>query len=285
MATGPSKGFEFIADLAKELSEKNLIFPTSVNATMRIRGALNDPNASTDRVAHIVGTEPVLSAQLLRIANSAALNAGGKPIVDLHLAITHLGFAMVRTIAISVGMRQLTQAAAQGRIQPRVEKLWQHSILVAALAYVLAKKLTRQNPDEAMLAGLLHDIGKFYILTRAKNYPDLFADEATLDEIMRQWHSEIGKAILENWEIPEEIAIAAQNHELTCRLNPGPADLTDVVTVANILASQATPNRAENIDWETAPNAFGRLNLDAQNCADVMRESEEEIKQIALALH
>lgn len=281
MATGQSKGFEFIESLAKELSTKSLVFPTSLNITMRIRSALNDPNSSIDKVAHIVGAEPVLSAQLLRLANAAAMNTGGKPVVDLRTAIARLGYALVRNVAISVGMRQLSQSTPQGVMQPRVEKLWKHCILVASISYILAKKRARINPDEAMLAGLLHDIGEFYILTRAKDFPDLFTDEAATDEICHQWHAEVGQAILESWEIPEEIAAAIQDHETFDRTHAAPADLTDVIMVANILSGEGMP---ENIDWEKAPPAFGQLRLDSETCGTVMAESEDEMKQIALAL-
>lgn len=286
MATEQSSEFKFIEGLARDLSTKTLIFPTSLNATMRIRSVLNDPSATIEKIAHIVGIEPVLSATLLKISNSAAINTGSKRITDLHMAIARLGFAMVRNVAISVGMRQLSQTTPAVGANPHMEKLWKHSVLVAALGYVLAKKLPRLNPDEAMLAGLLHDIGTFYILTRAKSYPDLFANEATIAEITRQWHTEIGQAILESWEIPEEIANAVHDHELLVRTHANPADLTDVVMVANILAEQITPGGAPNIfDWESAPSAFGRLNLDVKTCAPVMLEFEEEIKLIVLALN
>ena len=280
MAAEIPKEFEFIESLAKELSTNSLVFPTSVNITMRIRAALNEPNSSIHKVPHIVGPHPVLSAQLLRIANSAAMNTSGKPVVDLHTAIARLGYAMVRNVAISVGMRQLSQSTLQRSKDPRTEELWKHCILVASISYMLAKKRTRINPDEAMLAGLLHDIGGFYILTRAKDFPNLFSDAAAIEEISREWHAEVGKAILESWKIPEEIVTAIQNHETFSRTHAGPADLADVLMVANILSTR----KPDDIDWQSAPSAFGRLKLDSETCAVAMEESEEEMEQIALAL-
>lgn len=281
MPTGIPTGFEFIENLAKELSAKNLIFPTSLNITMRIRSALSDPNSSTDKIAHIVGAEPVLSAQLLRIANSAAMNSSGRSIVDLRAAISRMGYALVRNVAISVGMRQLSLSSPLGRMQPRIEELWQHSIQTASLSYVLAKKMTSINPDEAMLAGLLHDIGTFYILTRAKDFPDLFADEAVIKEIINNWHAEVGSAILEGWEIPKEIATAVADHAIIDRTHAAPADLTDVIIVADILSGEGMP---ENIDWENAPPAFGQLKLDSETCLKVIRDCDEKMKQISQAL-
>jgi putative nucleotidyltransferase with HDIG domain len=280
MTTGMPNGFAFIESLAKELSTNSLVFPTSVNITMRIRSALNDPNSSIDKVALIVGAEPVLSAQLLRLANGAATNTGGKTVVDLRTAIARLGYALVRNVAIAVGMRQLTQSTPQRSKDQRTEELWKHCILVASISYILAKKRARINPDEAMLAGLLHDIGKFYIMTRAKDFPDLFTDDAAVEEISANWHAEVGKAILESWKIPEGIAAAIQDHEYLDRSHATPADLTDVVMVANILSTQ----NPDDIDWPSVPSAFGRLGLNSETCATAMRESEEEMQLIALAL-
>jgi putative nucleotidyltransferase with HDIG domain len=284
METPPSKEFEFIEGLAKELSSKDLIFPTSLEATMRIRSALNTTDISTAKMARIVGTEPVLTAQLLKLANSAAIRVGGGQITELQTAITRLGLSMVRNVAISVGMRQLSQAQGKDLMPKEIGALWKHSIFVAATSYLLTRKLTKLNPDEAMLAGLMHDIGIFYILTRAQNYPALFADKEVLQDVIHQWHAEIGEAILESWEIPEGIQTAVKGHESFDRAHSAPPDLGDVVMVANIIAEHPQPDAPENIDWNSPPSAFLRLKMDAETCNAVMRESEEEIKLIVQAL-
>ncbi len=81
--------------------------------------------------------------------------------------------------------------------------LWERSTYVAAYAYVLARTCTRVNPDEAMLTGMMHGIGKLYILTRATGHPELFASEDVLNDIINDWYPSIGKAILENWKFSE----------------------------------------------------------------------------------
>lgn len=284
MESAQSKEFEFIESLAKELSSKNLIFPTSMNATMRIRSALNTADISAAQVAQLVGAEPVLSAQLLKLSNSAAIRSGSGMITDLQTAITRLGFSLVRNVAISVGMRQLSQINTKGPVSGKLESLWKHSIAVAATSYVLAKKLTKVNPDEAMLAGLLHDIGKFYLYSRASSYPNLFANEAAMDEIVQQWYAEIGEAILESWEIPEEIVVAIRDHELLSRVHYGPADLSDVILVANCADNHEHPCSPDTFDQNTAPSAFARLKLDMGTCVDVMQESQEDIQALAKTL-
>lgn len=277
---GQSSGFEFIKGLAAELSSKKLVFPTSINVTMRIRHALHDPNASTEKIARIVGAEPVLSAQLLRLCNAVAFNISGKPVSDLHTAVTRLGYTMVQNVAISVGMRQLVEGKARGITPPVIEGLWKRSIRVVALCFVIAKKLTRLNADTAMLAGLLHDIGKFYILDRARDYPDLFNNETALWEVVDQWHADVGKAILESWEIPEEIDIAVRDHRDTQRTHLGPADLTDIVTAADFLDGVYHTGKTLDLNWDAAPLALTRLNLQIESCEALLQETQEELGQI-----
>jgi len=281
MSTVQTNMANFFEDIARDIAANNLIFPTFPDITMRIRSALNNPNISASKVAKIVGTEPVLSAQLLRLANSASLCAGCRPVSDLPTAIKRLGYALVRNAAIALGIRQLAQDTHQSIMRVPLEELWRHSIQVAAISYVLAKRLTRLNPDTAMLAGLLHDIGMFYILVRANNYPDLLADGGILRNIPYQTHAQISPAILESWEVPEDIITATRDHATFDRIHYAPADLTDVVMVANILAKRGCPGTAENAEWSTLAPAFGRLNLDATTCAAVMLKSEEEIALIS----
>lgn len=289
MERAQNKEFRFLEDLARELASKKLIFPTSLNATLRIRSTLNDPNAPIQKIVEIVRTEPVLCAQLLRLANTVAFCNGNRPVTDLNAAVRRLGYVLVRNVAIAVGMRQLADATPQNGMSQRLGKVWQHSIMVAALSYSLAKKLAHHlSPDSAMLAGLLHDIGKFYILSRINHYPTLFADEAAIEYLTHEWHSEISGAILENWEIPQIIATAARDHEHTHRVHYSPADLTDVVMIANLLTLRdeacCASDCASDCTLRDVPAASGQLKLLTENCTDILNECREEARQIALAL-
>jgi len=274
-----SAEFTFIEALASEMSSKQLIFPTSLNATMKIRHALNDQNASTEKVARIVGMESVLSAQLLRMANSATFNPRGSLTTDLRGAITRLGFSMVRNLAISIGMKQLTQCG-QHRDQPTIEGLWKRSIRVGALAYVITKKCSRLNPDTAMLVGLLHDIGKFYILYRACDFSEIFFDEPALWSVVDRWHANIGEAILQSWEIPDEICAAARDHRDLGRVHFGPPDLTDLIIAADFLDAHFYSETMKELNWNQAPHALINLDLTKERCEALMEEVEHELVEI-----
>jgi len=274
-------GFKFVQDLAHQLSGGNLELPAFPDVAIRIQKVLNDPNVDAGKVARAVSSDPVISARLLKVANSAA-NRGVVNIGDIPTAVTRLGFKMAHNTAVSIAVEQLMQAESEDALKPRLKKLWTHSLQVAAISFVLAKKQTNINPDEAMLAGLVHDIGKFYILTRMKNYPDLFGQPDAMDEVMRDWHTGVGRAILESWRFSEELATAVDEHEMLERSVLGQADLTDVVLVANLCA-HSNKHLREDLDWNTV-TAVSRLRLDKEGLNQVMSESEEEIQSIVQAL-
>jgi HD-like signal output (HDOD) protein len=279
-----SKEFEFIEALTAELSSNELVFPTSLNATMKIRHALNTPDISTDQVARAVGAEPVLSAYVLRIANSASFNHGGAPVTDLRKATMRLGMSMVRNVAISVGMKQLIQSKSNTETPKLIDGLWKRCIRISALAFVIAKKLTRVNPETAMMTGLLLNIGKFYILNRAHTYQELFTDETALWELVDQWHINIGTAILESWEVPEEMVNAVLNGCDLTYSHRGTANLTDVVGSANFLDMKFYSGNAAELDWGAVPPFLTALDLDKPKAITLMGETKDELALIFQAI-
>jgi putative nucleotidyltransferase with HDIG domain len=272
--------FEFIKGLTAELSSKNLVFPTSLKTTMKIRRALDTPDISNDQIARIISAEPVLSAQVLKLANSAMFNRTDRKIEELRAATVLLGFGVVRNVAISVGMKQLKDHQASGQTSERMEGLWTRSMRVAALSFVLARNLTRLSPDKAMIAGLLHDVGKFYILNRACLYQDLFVSEETLWDLVDQWHADIGAAILDSWELPEDVRTAVMDHKALDMALNGKATLTDVVAVANFLDGHFVAQSITSLDWSSIPVPLQNLQLDAERTEKLMRETTQELASI-----
>lgn len=275
--------FQFVKQLAEELSTGKVDLPSFPDIAVRVRRVLSDEKTTVDQVVRVVGSEAALAARLLKMANSAALNRSGKSLTDLRTAINRMGYNMVRSAAITFAMAQIRLANTLKGLEPHLEEVWKHSANVAATSYTIARKYTTINPDEALLTGLLHNIGKLYILTRAGKHPELFDDQAALDTIMRDWHASIGKAILENWEFAEEIASAVANHEDITREHSGPVDLTDIVTVGNMMAAFA--DSPENLELNMQGiRAFERMKLDGSKCVEVMGESQEEILALRQAL-
>lgn len=230
-----SQRFQMLADIAKELSGE-VVFPTYFDAVLRLRKILNDPAQSIANVAHAVSVEPLISAKLLHLANSVAFNPGGQMLVDLKSAITRLGLNAVRTASLAIVMTQLLRAKGMAEFSELTHSLWDHSIKTAAAANIIATQMTRQNRDEAMLAGLIHDLGAFYMLYRATQYEELRLRPDTIKYLIIQWHESIGVSLLNALGLPEEIVEATIDHD---HMRPTPTtirNLSDTLYVANMLS-------------------------------------------------
>jgi HD-like signal output (HDOD) protein len=275
--------FEFVRSLAGELSGGRLDLPSFPEVAVRIRKVLADSKSSIEQVVRIVGSEPVLAARLLRIANSASLNRSGRPVTELRSAISRIGYNMVRSASLSFSMNQMRHDKKLAAFRHYLNDLWERSTSVAAYSYVLARNYSRVNPDEALLTGMMHGIGKLYILTRATDHPGMFGGDAELNAIMEDWHASIGKAILETWEFPDVMAQAVGDQADSTREAEGAADLADVLAVAILMASYGTNISGLEIALQGHPGAK-RLGLDESKTLAVMGDSAAEVSALTQAL-
>lgn len=279
----PNSGaFAFVAELAQEVSKGRVELPSFPDVAVRVRKVLADENVSNEQIARVVGSEAGLAARVLTLASSAALNPSGKPVTELKTAVNRIGHNNVRTAAVAFAIAQLRRASELKHIATELEQLWREATLVAALCHAIASRSRCVNADEAMLAGLLHNVGKIYILARANRHEALFKDPAALGQIMRDWHANIGKAIVENWGFPGHIADAVGEHEAVDRQVEQP-DLTDVLSVAVMMSGFMGHETDLELNMQGV-KAFWRLGLDNAKCVHVMRDCAEEISALRAAL-
>ncbi|MFM1885584.1 MAG: hypothetical protein RL026_741 [Pseudomonadota bacterium] len=275
--------FAFVRELAGELSNGRLELPAFPDVVVRLRQLLADEFASSRQIERVISVEPALAAQLITMANSVAFNPSGPRIADLKSAITRVGLNMVRNVALAFAMRQMRQAPDLRTLREPLAELWNRSVQVAALSYVVARGHSPENPDTALLAGLLHGVGKLYVLTRARRHPGLFADPVAYRRIVRDWHGPIARAILENWDVGEGIVNAIGQFEDLRRQHIGPNDLGDVLTVANLMAAFVDhPGDIElNMQGVTA---FRRMGLDQQDAERILADTAAEVASLRAAL-
>jgi HD-like signal output (HDOD) protein len=280
---GQQEAFAFVQELAAEMSRGKIDLPGFPNIAMRVRQVLADQEVGPEKVVRVISSEPVLAAQLLRMAGAAARNPTGKPIADLRTAVVRVGLDVVRSATFSFALSQMRNVEALKGLEGPLDELWRRSAAVAAMTYVLARRHTRVNADTALLAGLLHSIGKLYILTRAAGHPALFADHATFHSIVRDWGSPVAKAVLENWGLAEEIVTAVSEFQDFERQHEGPVDLVDVLTIGYLLAAYKEHPESIELNLQNV-SACARLPLDLQGYLTLIQESESEIAELYRAL-
>lgn len=285
-----SIGFEFVQSLSEELSKGTVKLPSLPDIALKIKNILEDPDVSAKQVAQVVGAEATFTARLLKVANSAALNSSGTTIKDIPTAITRMGFKMAHSIAVAIAMDQVLNSHSMGKLDKYFKDLWRHSLNVAAFSCVVAKKQTKIKPDEAMIAGLLHDVGKIYLLARMEDYPELSEDLEVFEDVIAEWHTGVGAAILEAWRFGEDLVLVADEHEMLDRVPTNEqggvsfeADLTDVVQAANLFSHAIEHGHEMEAEW-TQIKSFQRLKLDEELIHEIMVQSKEEIDSIVSAL-
>lgn len=274
--------FKILEDIARDLSSEEVTFPTFLDITFQVRTALKNPNLTVADLAKLVGAEPLMSAKIIRMANSVALNPSGREIADVKSAITRVGMEAVRTVSFSVAMEQLLKSKNMQPFEGLSQRLWEHTVHVAAMCRLVAKKLGRLNPDEAMFAGLVHDIGVFYLLSRAANHPEIIADKAELHALLVQWHDNIGHALLCALGQPESILKAVQEHEIDREVREI-RTISDALYVSNRLVDCINPWHDPEFAEPADPTVMERL-LDTETIESLINASAEEVASLKSAL-
>ncbi|MEO8225725.1 MAG: HDOD domain-containing protein [Gammaproteobacteria bacterium] len=210
--TADSRTFQFVQQLAANLKPE-LDLPAFPQAVRRLQIALTNDKTTIKDIVNIIASEPVLSARFMQMANSAAMNPSGTPVASLNNAVSRLGFNLVRTVSTAFALRQLSRDSSLGAIRTDLEQVWKSSNEVAAICYAVAKQAFGRQPDEAMMAGLLHSIGRLYILMHAHQKDPAMRADPSFTSTLETWQPIIGKAILEAWGLPSRICEAVENQD------------------------------------------------------------------------
>jgi HD-like signal output (HDOD) protein len=247
-------------ELLHALDTDQLVLPTLPEVALKVREVSSDPDVDVATLSKVIENDPAISARIVKISNSPLLRAS-RPIEDLKMAVSRLGINYTSNLATSLAMQQMFQATSDV-IDQRMREVWAHSTEVSGIAHVLARHYTKLRPDQATLAGIVHQIGVLPILTFAEDNRRLLKDTVALDELITSLHPLLGRRILEAWNFPEELCIVPQEHVNFGRSREKP-DYSDVVMVANLQSYIGTDHPFTQLDW-TMISAFDRLGLEPE---------------------
>ncbi|MEJ1354298.1 MAG: HDOD domain-containing protein [Candidatus Sedimenticola sp. (ex Thyasira tokunagai)] len=250
---------EFQGALQNAISEDRIILPTLPEVALQVRDAVESEDTTAVQVAELVATDAALSARLLQVANSP-LYRGRSPIDSIQVAITRLGNKLVRSLVVSLAMKQIFQATSD-TLDRRLRANWAQSVQIAAISRVLAQPLPQLDRDQAMLAGLIHNIGSLPILIMSETYPQLIENDSRLDYFVDQLSPVIGKQILEAWDFPNSLVQVAEHYKDFAYDGSIDSDYVDVVLVARLQALDI--HQLEEIDITQVPS-FAKVGLEPE---------------------
>ncbi|CAN7612659.1 HDOD domain-containing protein [Pseudoduganella sp. LjRoot289] len=267
--------------IAAQASRGELAFPTNVNASIRLQEALADPDCHVEAAAKLIQADPLLAARTVAIANSVAYNRSGTEISSVRSAVQRLGVRTLQSLVAALIVRQLGSKITDPALKAMASQLWQHTAHVAALAQVIARRVTNVDPDTALFTGIIHEVGGFYLLSQAEAYPGIMEGEP--EDWVEHGEVEIGRGVLRKLIVPEAVMQSVEAMWNGLRALP-PENLGDTLLLANDLApvpsplhqrpGATTPASARTIDF-----AVGEGTLDT-----ILRESANEVQSLFAVL-
>ena len=247
-------------ELIHAIENDELVLPTLPEVALRVREAAEDPDVGIPQISKVIGNDAALTARIIKVVNSPLLRSN-KEITDLQMAVSRLGINYTCNLATGLAMEQMFQATSDV-VDRKMREVWNKSTEIAGICHVLCRHYTRLMPDQATLAGLVHQIGVLPILTYAEEHNELLADSISLNHVIEQIHPIIGDKILRTWEFPEPIAIVPSQY-LDFTRDSSKVDYVDIVQVATLHSYLGSEHPYTQLDWSKVP-AFAKLGLDPQ---------------------
>jgi HD-like signal output (HDOD) protein len=200
----------------------------------------------------------------------------------LRSAITRLGLQLVQSAAVAYAIQQVKQAPMLRSIAKPLNELWRDCILVASVSQAVAER-TKIRPDEAFLTGLLHGIGRLYIMVRAAGQGEKLGCDQSFLDLIADWHASIGKAVLENWGFAEEMSNAVGDQDDHERRWMRGEELSDILVVSVVLAAAMKSPSSPPIAMDQI-SAFQHIGLTANDCAAILTQAKQHLGSLHDAL-
>lgn len=265
--------------LIKDLSNDRLQLPSVPDVAIKIRQALIDDTSNFRQIASIISSDPAITTKIIKTANSALYRSVHK-INDCQMAVTRLGAKVTSQLVISFSMKELFKTKNKS-LKKKMLSIWNHSREVAALSFVLAKITPGFNPEHALLAGLLHDIGAIPIISYADKNPQILEDEQEFDRLINVLKGEVGAAILSKWQFKDDLITTAREAENWLRKPGDKPDYCDIIIVAQLHSMVASTESSEIPKLDEVP-AFSKLalgQLTPQLSVKVLEQAKEQVEE------
>ncbi|MBL4834920.1 MAG: HDOD domain-containing protein [Pseudomonas sp.] len=243
-------------ELIQAIDKDQLVLPTLPEVALRIREAAENPDVSIPDLVREISNDAALSARLIKVVNSPLLRTR-QEITDLGMAVNRMGINYTANLATGLAMSQMFQATSDV-IDRKMREVWARSTEVAGISHVLCRHYTRLKPDQATLAGLVHQIGVLPILSYAEENNQLLTDSISLNLVIERIHPILGDRILAAWDFPAPLRHVPTEHLDFNRSTPT-VDYSDIVQVA-MLQSLSSEHPLAQMDWSTIAS-FNKLGL------------------------
>ena len=261
--------------------------------TLRIVELVESPSSTAQDLHNVISNDPALCSRILKVVNSSFYGMPGQ-IGSINRAIVLLGLNAVKNIAISASLSKLFKG---GQLCPAfaAKDLWRHSVATAATCKVMADVLKLGLPDEAFLAGLMHDIGIMVAMQHDRNklieiinslgvgndgVPTADMLEAET-RVFGATHQDFGKGLCEKWKFPKTLGLVAGAHHNPLSMPEDQRTLPALVNVADRLAAEADVGfRLDLASFAIEPAILDVIKLNKDKVESIKKGLPEKILEV-----
>jgi HD-like signal output (HDOD) protein len=280
-----------IRPMIKRVTDK---MPTLPNIYTRVRDMIEDPRTSTLKVAEVISEDPVLSARVLKLVNSAFYGFPSK-ITTISRAIGIIGFNELKQIVFTTSIFDIFKIENR-RVSFDVFEFWKHSFGCGIASKAIATRIGEKHSEEFLIFGLLHDLGKLIMLQfDSYNFSRVLALSATENKFMIEAekeilgfdHCDLAGETLKKWNLPEKTIMAIANHH--CPADAGQfVTEASVVNMANVLIkAMMIGNGGSDLIPYVCQETWNKLGFNIGDIElmmnDVYRESESLLSLLEVA--
>ena len=272
---------QILGKLEAKIKSNQLVLPSMPDIFLQVKKIVDDPSSNTNNIAAVITRDPSLTARILKVSNNSLYRANSE-ITNLQLAISRMGMQLVKTLVTSHSITQMFNQP-QGILKPFFVRLQQHSTEVSAHAYAIAKHYSKVNPDDALLAGLVHNIGYLPMAKCIDTFPEFAEEPNLLIEVMGKLHTQVGEMILKSWLFPKHIIDASIQYIDQFRNTSENLDLTDIVIIAGLNTYRGTDHPCTLPDWSQYP-AFQKIGIKTRDDISSLDDIEPELENARVML-
>jgi len=265
---------ENMSILSEEIVQNINSLPQFPENVLHIQRLINDPSSDMPTIARQISIDPALTADLLKIVNSAQYMLS-KKVDNISEAVKMIGIKGIKNLLYSYGTQKILGDETVDK-----KKLWEHSYKTAFYAYNLVKNFKQDNNllDDVYVGGILHDMGKIIfsnvhpeLLNKIKGFcSDKNVPSSTFEDLSAGMnHAELGALIAEKWNFPERLVSAIRYHHDPDAAPSDCKDLVDAVYLANIFCEYEN----ENISFDQIePSPMENYKLKSKKQVDTLLE-------------
>ena len=271
---------QILYELIFELQQGNFILPTLPDIALRIREIIADEDSSANDIAKVIMSDPVIAAKIMKAANSAMYQRKSKA-DDCKTAVVGLGTQVTSKLVTAFTMQELFKSSSE-KLTKQMNSFWEHSIEIAAISSFLAKITPGISQDQALLAGLVHDIGNVAILNKALEYPDIIVSDEKIEKLLSKMSNMVSGSILQSWGFSDEMIQVAKETEHWMREGTDKPDMTDIINIAHLHSYIGTDKQktVPIIDQVPAFHKMALGKLTPELSINVLQEAGKQIEDI-----